>query len=88
MYSEPSVGLILPFKDKTVTAQSASPKSSYRESITNDVRRRALERLYERREIVSELISVLEKYQDQRRGRLAPCIDISVARKCLSGSAR
>jgi hypothetical protein len=37
---------------------------------------------------VNELISVLEKYEQERMPRRAPCIDISAARKCLSGSAQ
>jgi len=47
---------------------------------TDDIRRRALERLYERRATVDELICTLERYQQQRRQ--AVCIDISAGRKC------
>ena len=54
--------------------------SSYHERVTDDIRRRALERLYERRATVDELILVLERYQRERQ--LAPCINISAARKC------
>ena len=54
--------------------------SSYQDRATDDIRRRALERLYERRSTVDELILVLERYQRERQ--LAPCISISAARKC------
>jgi hypothetical protein len=38
------------------------------------MRRRALERLYGRREAVLALIDALEEYQRSRSTRLAPCI--------------
>ena len=44
------------------------------------IRRRALERLYERRATVDELIDSLERYQQQRPQ--AVCIEISAGRKC------
>jgi len=71
-----------------VTAQAALTISTYRQSVSEEFRRRALERLYERRSTVNELIVALEKYQEERRGVRAACIDISVGRKCLSGSAQ
>ena len=46
------------------------------------IRRRALERLYERRDTVDELIVVLERYQTMKQGRRAPCIEINAVRKC------
>ena len=46
------------------------------------IRRRALERLYERRATVDDLIDSLERYQQERQQTLAPCIDITVGRKC------
>jgi hypothetical protein len=46
-----------------------------------DVRLRALERLYLRREAVDTLIRSLEAYQ-RSESRKAPCIPINVERKC------
>jgi hypothetical protein len=46
-----------------------------------EVRLRALERLYLRREAVDALIRSLEAYQ-QAESRKAPCIPISAGRKC------
>jgi hypothetical protein len=48
----------------------------------DEIRRRALARLYERRQTVDELIGVLERYQEQGAGTPAPCIEFSAARKC------
>jgi hypothetical protein len=48
---------------------------------TDDVRRRALERLYLRREAVDQLIESLQNYQDAQQAK-APCIPFSEARKC------
>jgi len=48
---------------------------------SDSIRRRALERLYERRATVDELIDSLERYQ-QHRQQAAQCIDISAGRKC------
>ena len=38
------------------------------------IRQRALDRLYERREAVADLIRALEDYQKLRQARLAQCI--------------
>jgi hypothetical protein len=46
-----------------------------------DIRYRALERLYLRREAVDELIRSLEQYEDAAPRR-APCIPFSADRKC------
>jgi hypothetical protein len=46
------------------------------------LRRRALERLYERRDVVEDLIMSLEGYQQCRKVRAAECIDFSAVRKC------
>jgi len=43
----------------------------------DDIRRRALERLYERRETVRTLIAALESYQRSRETRLAQCISLT-----------
>lgn len=45
------------------------------------IRRRALERLYERRDAVEDLIRSLEGYEQCHKARAA-CIDISAAWKC------
>jgi hypothetical protein len=81
-------GQILLSKEKPVNAQRAISFSTSSDAASDEVRLRALLRLYERRETVNELISVLEKYEQERMPRRAPCIDISAARKCLSGSAQ
>ena len=49
--------------------------------VDEDVRLRALERLYLRREAVDALIRSLEAYQEAAP-RKAPCIPINAARKC------
>ncbi|HXK03213.1 MAG TPA: hypothetical protein VMS37_12480 [Verrucomicrobiae bacterium] len=69
-------------------AISISYHQRSRTSASDAIRRRALERLYERRETLNELIDTLQRYQEERRRLLAPCIDISVARKCSLGSVR
>lgn len=46
------------------------------------IRRRALERLYERRVAVETLIQSLEDYQRVREARVARPIALSAARKC------
>lgn len=48
---------------------------------TNEVRRRALERLYLRKAAVDELILSLQNYQKMQRAKAA-CIPFSAARKC------
>ena len=52
------------------------------------VRRRALERLYSRKAAVDDLIQSLETYQQSRDKNIAPCIEFSVARRCLSDSSQ
>ena len=47
-----------------------------------EVRLRALERLYLRREAVDELIRSLEAYQQSARRRKALCVAINAVRKC------
>lgn len=46
------------------------------------IRRRALERLYERRDAVDNLIHSLEDYERCRESRQAICIEINARRKC------
>jgi hypothetical protein len=67
----------------TAIAFSTSRSS---DTTSEEIRYRALMRLYERRDTVDELISALERYQRERQ--TARCIDISVGRKCLSGCAQ
>ena len=65
-------------------AHLPTPITHYQEnraSVSDSIRRRALERLYERRATVDELIDALERYQEERRQRVAPCISIAAARK-------
>jgi hypothetical protein len=52
------------------------------------IRSRALDRLYERREAVQNLIRALEDYQKSREERMAQCISFSSLRKCSSDSAQ
>jgi hypothetical protein len=61
-----------------------SPSSSERSRLLNvdSIRRRALERLYERRAAVDGLISSLEKYQKASATRRAACIEFNAERKC------
>lgn len=51
-----------------------------RKQDTDDIRRRALERLYLRKAAVDELIHSLENYQKTKRPE-APCIPFNEARK-------
>jgi hypothetical protein len=53
-----------------------------RASFTDDIRRRALERLYERRDAVEDLIRSLEGYEQCHNARRAACIEFTGARKC------
>ena len=52
------------------------------------IRRRALERLYERREAVHNLICALEAYQQSRQARLAQCVSFAATRTSPSGFSR
>jgi hypothetical protein len=55
----------------------------------DSIRRRALERLYERRETVRTLIAALEDYQRSRDTRLAQCIALTaISSTCPSGFSR
>jgi hypothetical protein len=63
--------------------------SAYRDwSSAEVIRRRALDRLIERRAVVDNLISSLEEYQAQSPARQAEVIPISCGWKRLSGYAR
>ena len=61
---------------------SSSSADRVRASFSDDIRRRALERLYERRDAVEDLIQSLEGYEQCNNARRAPCIEFSAARKC------
>ena len=66
----------------TLTFPTSSYEQRHQLRVSEGIRRRALNRLYERRATVDELISVLERYQDQQSGALAPCVEITAVRKC------
>jgi len=48
---------------------------------TDEIRRRALERLYLRKAAVDELILSLQHYASTKKGK-APCIPFNAVRKC------
>jgi hypothetical protein len=52
------------------------------------IRSRALDRLYQRREAVQNLIHALEDYQKSREERMAHRISFSSLRKCSSDFAQ
>jgi hypothetical protein len=52
----------------------------------DSIRHRALERLYERREAVENLICALEAYQRSRQAHLAQCVSLAAIRTSPSGS--
>lgn len=67
-----------------------SPASAERSRLmpVEVLRRQALERLYERRETVDNLIRSLEDYQRAQSQTRPPCVEISSRRKCLSSFAQ
>lgn len=60
------------------------PSSAERNRLlsVDELRLRALERLYQRREAVDALIASLEEYQKSTGPRRAECVEFSSARKC------
>ncbi len=64
-----------------------SPTSATRSRLVsvNDSRQEALNRLYERREVVDNLIRSLEDYERAKAVRRGMCIEITAGRKCSSG---
>lgn len=67
----------------TSTFASASPTAlDRRQPVDNDIRVRALERLYARRNAVDALIQSLEDYMEIRQANRAKCIPLMVSRKC------
>ena len=61
---------------------SSSSADRVRASSADAIRRRALERLYERRDAVEDLIQSLEGYEQCHKARRAACIEFNAARKC------
>ena len=61
----------------TITLPPVSSVERNRLLAAESIRRRALERLYERRETVRTLIAALEGYQHARQARLAQCISLT-----------
>ena len=59
--------------------QTAAPEQ--RPAIVNQIRMRALERLYARRNAVEALIQSLEDYEEIRQANRAKCIPFIVSRK-------
>ena len=64
-----------------------SPASAERSRLmpVEILRRQALERLYERRETVENLIRSLEDYQRSQTETRPACVEISSRQRCLSG---
>lgn len=66
-----------------------SSAERYRRLCVDTLRQQALDRLYERRSALENLIGALEDYQRAQEVRRAHCIDFSVfAQKYLSDSAQ
>jgi hypothetical protein len=64
-----------------ISLPNTSSAERYRMLSMDTIRQRALERLYERKTVVENLIQSLEEYERAQGSRRAPCIDISVRRK-------
>jgi hypothetical protein len=65
-----------------ITLLASSSTEGIRVSSGDAIRRRALERLYERRDAVEDLIRSLEGYEQCHKACAAECIDVSAARNC------
>ena len=61
---------------------ACSSADRVRVSHADAIRRRALERLYERRDAVEDLIRSLEGYEQCHKGCAAERIDVSAVWKC------
>jgi len=68
----------------TIILPHASTEERSRRLSIDLIRTRALDRLYERREAVQNLISALEDYQRSREKRMAQLISFSSLPKCSS----
>ncbi len=66
----------------TIVLPAPSSAERIRLMSVDVIRRRALERLYERREVVEDLIRSLEGYEQCHKVCAAERIDFSAARKC------
>jgi hypothetical protein len=66
----------------TITLPTSTSSERNRILAVDLMRRRALDRLYERRAAVETLIQSLEDYQKMREARLSRSVDFTVARKC------
>jgi hypothetical protein len=69
----------------TLTNPTPADRSTAQRNRTADsdtIRRRALERLYERKTVVDNLIESLERYEECRAIRLASGITVTEMRKC------
>ena len=72
----------------TITLPPVSSTERNRLLAADSIRRRALERLYERRETVRNLIVALEGYQRSRETRLAQCVALSATPTSPSSFSR
>jgi hypothetical protein len=72
----------------TITLPPISSAERNQLLAVDTVRRRALERLYERREAVQDLISALETYQQSRQARMAQCLTFSSLQTSPSNFSR
>ena len=72
----------------TITLPPVSSAERNRLLQADSIRRRALDRLYERRETVRTLIAALEDYQRSRETRLAQCISLTAIPMSPSGFSR
>ncbi len=74
----------------TATAISFPPSTPSSDScdLTDQIRQRALARLYERRAAVDELIDSLEMYQARQHQVRAECVAISATAKKLTAAAK
>jgi hypothetical protein len=73
---------------RTITLPHASTEERSRLLSMDLIRNRALERLYERRDAVQNLILALEDYRKSREQRMAQCINFSSLRTCSSDFAQ
>ena len=73
---------------RTIVLPHASTEERSRLLSMDLIRNRALDRLYERRDAVQNLIRALEDYQKSREARMAQCIGFSSLRKCSSDFAQ
>ena len=70
----------------TITLPPVSSAERNRLLAADSIRRRALERLYERRETVRTLIAALEGYQRAREMRMAQCIAFTTSQRMSQSS--